>query len=43
MTAAQKKIDRLVEAAYYRQCSGVQIDMLDIEKIYAEGRRACER
>ena len=31
-----------VEQAYYRTCSGVQVNILDIPKIFAEGRRIVE-
>jgi hypothetical protein len=33
-------LDRTVEAAYYRTCSGIAIDVLDIARVFAEGRRA---
>lgn len=35
---AEKAIDRRVEKAYYASCSGVQINIMDIGKIFAFGR-----
>ena len=35
--------DELVEAAYYRTCSGIQINIMDISKVFAVGRQALER
>lgn len=44
MTKKQKKqkkqIDRRVELAYYATCTGVQISILDIPKVFAAGRKA---
>lgn len=37
---SDKKIDKLVEATYYRRCSGVQIDIMDIGKVFKVGREA---
>jgi hypothetical protein len=37
---SSKKIDRLIELAYYRTCSGVVINVMDIGKVFTEGRRA---
>jgi hypothetical protein len=39
-TPQQKQIDRTVEAAYYRACNGIQIDIMDIGKVFAAGRQA---
>jgi hypothetical protein len=39
-TKLDKQIDRRVEQAYYRSCSGVAINMLDIPKVFAAGRAA---
>jgi hypothetical protein len=36
----QKQIDRRVEQAYYATCSGVQINMMDIGKVFNAGRKA---
>lgn len=33
-------IDSRIERAYYRACSGVQIDMMDIGRVFKEGRDA---
>ena len=33
-----KQIDKLIEAVYYRVASGIQIDVLDIGKVFAAGR-----
>ena len=35
-----KQIDKLVEQAYYARCSGIQIDVMDIGKVFAVGRQA---
>jgi hypothetical protein len=43
MTKRQKKaMDRRIEQAYYRRCSGIQIDIMDIGKVFAAGRTALE-
>lgn len=39
-TKAEKLIDRQIEAAYRRTCCGVQINIMDISKVFAEGRKA---
>jgi len=37
---AARQADKAVEAAYYRTCRGVQIDVMDIGKVFAAGRQA---
>lgn len=37
---ALAKIDKQIAAIYLRNCSGVQINVMDIGKIYAAGRSA---
>jgi len=37
-----KVIDKQIEAAYYRLAAGKQINVMDIGKVYAAGRRAAE-
>jgi hypothetical protein len=39
-TKAEKHIDKQIEAVYREHCSGVQINMLDIPKVFDEGRKA---
>lgn len=38
-----KKIDKLIEAVFYRRCEGVQIGVLDISKVFSAGRQAFTR
>lgn len=33
-------IDKLIERVYYQTCSGIPISVMDIPKVFAEGRRA---
>ena len=35
-----RKVDKRIEAAYLGTCKGVQVSMMDIPKIFAEGRKA---
>lgn len=32
--------DKLIEQVYYRTCNGIPISIMDIPKVFAEGRRA---
>jgi hypothetical protein len=34
----QAVIDRIVEQAYYARCCGIQIDIMDIPKVFRHGR-----
>lgn len=36
--SADKKMDRRIEAAYYRSCTGLQISIMDIGKVFEYGR-----
>lgn len=37
---SKKEVDKAIEQAYYRNCSGVQVLMTDIPKIFEEGHKA---
>lgn len=37
MKLSKKKIEAQVSAIYYKNCSGIQIDIMDIGKIFAVG------
>ena len=37
-TRAEKLADKRVELAYYATCSGIQINIMDIGKVFAYGR-----
>jgi hypothetical protein len=37
---AQEAIDRRVERAFYTSCSGIQLDIMDIQKVFQIGRNA---
>jgi hypothetical protein len=38
----KKQIDKKVEQAYYASCSGIQISIMDIGKVFAAGRASFE-
>lgn len=35
-----KKLDKEIERIYYANCSGIQIDIMDIGKVFDAGRKA---
>ena len=37
---ANKALDREIEKLYRENCSNIQIDIFDIEKVFAEARKA---
>jgi hypothetical protein len=37
---AEREADKRIELIYYRSCSGVQIDVMDISKVFAAGHKA---
>lgn len=39
---AERLADKRIESLYYKHCSGVQIDIMDISKVFAAGRAAIE-
>jgi predicted regulator of amino acid metabolism with ACT domain len=41
-TSAQKSADIRIDNAYRAFCSGVQIDIMDIGKVFAVGRKSVE-
>jgi hypothetical protein len=38
--ARQTKAEKQIEQCYYDNCSGIQINIMDIGKVFAEGRKA---
>lgn len=36
-------LDREIERIYYRRCGGVQINVMDIGKVFAAGREAASQ
>lgn len=39
-SATEKRMDKQIEAIYYRRCAGIQIDIMDIGKVFTAGRVA---
>ena len=39
-TKAGKALDKEIEQIYYAHCSGIQINIFDIAKVFAAGRAA---
>lgn len=37
---AAKKLDQEIDTIYKAHCAGIEIDIFDIEKVFAEGRKA---
>ncbi len=35
-----KQIDKLIEQIYYKRCSGIQINIMDIGKVFKAGQNA---
>jgi hypothetical protein len=42
MSKLRRKADQRIETIYGRACSGVQIDILDIGKVFAAGYKAID-
>lgn len=39
-TKEEKALDREIDKVYRENCSGIQIDIFDIPKVFAEARKA---
>lgn len=39
-TKADKLLDKEITAIYTRECSGIQINIMDIPRVYAEAKKA---
>ncbi len=39
----QKRDDKRIDVAYRATCSGIQVNMMDITKIFDHGRKLCEQ
>jgi hypothetical protein len=37
--AKKETADKRIERLYYANCAGIQIDIMDIGKVFAEGRK----
>lgn len=37
---ADKLLDNQIEQIFYKHCSGIQINIMDVSKVFAEGKKA---